>query len=123
MKLRIIAVILLASSIAFAELSSVAKDEISHLFAYLKGSSCEFLRNGSWHSAEDAAGHLNAKYDYFLKRDMISSTEDFIERAATKSSMSGKPYLVRCGGSAPIENAIWLKEELAAYRKSGRNKR
>lgn len=30
--------------------------------------------------------------------------------------MSGKPYLVRCGGKAPVESAKWLAGELQRLR-------
>jgi len=39
-----------------------------------------------------------------------------MERGAATSSMSGKPYLVRCAGKAPVESAQWLKAELRAAR-------
>jgi hypothetical protein len=32
--------------------------------------------------------------------------------------MSGKPYLVRCAGKAPMESAQWLTVELQAIRTS-----
>ena len=93
-----------------------ARQEIAHLIAYLTASGCSFQRNGSWHDAADAAKHIQRKYDYLLKRDLVASSEDFIARAATESSLSGKPYQVRCGGNAPLASAAWLKAELAKYR-------
>ncbi|BBN55541.1 hypothetical protein TRE132_36660 [Pseudomonas chlororaphis subsp. aurantiaca] len=46
---------------------------------------------------------------------MVSSAEDFIELAATKSSMSGKAYEVHCPtGSQPASS--WLKTELQRQR-------
>jgi hypothetical protein len=30
--------------------------------------------------------------------------------------MSGKPYLVRCAGKAPVESAKWLTAELRQVR-------
>lgn len=44
-----------------------------------------------------------------------NSAEDFIERAATQSSFSGRPYLVNCGGNER-PSADWLKEELHLLR-------
>lgn len=102
------------------DLSPVAEREIAHLFKYLKASPCEFNRNGSWYKADRAAAHLYIKYDYFRSRDLITSAEDFIEKAATGSSISGTPYLIRCGNENPIKINTWFKEELARYRKSGR---
>ncbi|WP_229410040.1 DUF5329 domain-containing protein [Massilia timonae] len=93
-----------------------ARQEIAHLIGYLTASGCSFQRNGSWHDAAQAAKHLQRKYDYLLKRDLVASSEDFIARAASESSLSGKPYQVRCGGNAPVASAAWLKGELAKYR-------
>jgi Family of unknown function (DUF5329) len=68
------------------EPSAIATKEISHLFECLNFSTCEFNRNGSWYKADKAAAHLNRKYEYLLRRNLVSSAEDFIERAATESS-------------------------------------
>ena len=100
--------------------SEATKAEIAHLFNHLKSSGCKFNRNGKWHSAEAASEHLQTKYDYLLKRNMIASTEMFIERAAAGSSTSGRPYQVQCAATAPVESAAWFNAELARYRaKSG----
>ena len=48
---------------------------------------------------------------------MVTS-EDFITRAATESSMSHKPYQVRCAGKEAEPSASWLKAELSRYRQS-----
>ena len=42
------------------------------------------------------------KYDYLVAHDLIATTEDFIERAATKSSVRGQPYEVKCGSGAAV---------------------
>ena len=122
-KLRLLAMLTLLSIVpsAFAlEPSSVARDEIEHLLTYLEQSGCEFFRNGEWYGAAKAKDHLNEKYSYLLKKNLIGEAEDFIRLAAAKSSVSGKPYQVRCQGSKPIASEIWLSEELSRYREQGR---
>jgi hypothetical protein len=94
--------------------------EIAHLFEFLKASPCEFNRNGTWYKADTAAAHLHRKYEYFRSRGLITSTENFIEKAATGSSISGTPYLIRCGNEPPVKLNTRLNEETARYRKSGR---
>ncbi len=96
--------------------SESTKSEIDHLFTYLKSSGCKFYRNGKWHTAEAASDHLRTKYDYLLKKNMVTSTEEFLEHGSARSSTSGKPYLVHCAGSAPVESASWFKAELARFR-------
>ena len=60
---------------------------------------------------------VRRKYKYFL--DEISSTEEFIELSATRSTMSSKPYEVHCPGEPPMKSADWLLAELEAFRGDG----
>jgi hypothetical protein len=99
-----------------AELSAPTKAEISHLFSYLENSGCQFNRNGTWYAPSEAVAHIKKKYDYFLKKDVLTTTESFIENAATKSSMSGTPYEVKCEGQAAVQSSIWFNAELKKYR-------
>ena len=99
--------------------SERTKSEIDHLFNYLKLSGCKFYRNGKWHTAEVASDHLQTKYDYLLKKEMITSTEAFLEHGSARSSTSGKPYQVQCAGSAPVESASCFKAELSRFRAKG----
>ena len=109
--------ILLTMSCALAEPPASTKLEIDYLFSELKTSGCEFNRNGTWYSAAEASAHLNKKYDYLKKKNAVSTTEDFIDNAATKSSMSGEPYFVRCKDASRVESAIWFKDTLKKFRK------
>jgi hypothetical protein len=90
--------------------------EINHLLVYLESSGCDFYRNGSWHEPKQARAHLEKKYRYLEKRALIGSTEDFISRGASASSMSGEKYLVRCSDGRPVSSAVWLSAELKRYR-------
>lgn len=90
--------------------------EIGQLFTALEQSGCTFARNGTWYSAAQASEHLQRKYDYLLKKDLVRSTESFIELAATKSSISGKPYQVRCGTTPAVSSQVWFKNQLDALR-------
>lgn len=112
----IAAALSLSSILAQAAPTAAARAEIAHLVGYLNASGCSFNRNGSWHDAGKAAQHLQRKYDYLVKRDLVTSSEDFIARAASESSMTGKPYQVRCGSAAPVDSAAWLKAELVKFR-------
>jgi hypothetical protein len=97
-------------------LPPAARAEVDALLARLQSSGCEFNRNGSWYAGAEAKAHLLKKLDYLEGKDMVASAEQFIERGASASSMSGKPYLVRCAGKAPVESAQWLKAELQQLR-------
>jgi hypothetical protein len=98
------------------ELNSATKQEVEHLFIYLHGSGCEFNRNGTWYNAADAVNHIRKKYDYLVEKAILTSTESFIEKAASESSMSGKPYQVKCADKEAVTSASWFNAELKKYR-------
>ena len=101
-----------------ATAASVADVEIGQLLGYIERSGCAMYRNGSWYSASDARAHLEKKYRYLLDRGLVNTTEDFMDRAATASSMSGEPYQVKCDRGEPISSAEWLTTELQRLRKA-----
>lgn len=95
----------------------VAAREIDALLAALQASPCRFQRNGSWYPAAQAKAHLQRKYDYLRKRDLVASAEQFIERGASRSSSSGKAYRVACPGQPEQDAATWFAQQLAALRR------
>lgn len=99
-----------------APLPPSARAEVDALLTRLQSSGCEFHRNGSWYAGAEARAHLLKKLDYLEGKALVTTAEQFIERGASGSSMSGKPYLVRCAGQAPVESARWLTAELQALR-------
>jgi len=103
----------LSSSVS-ADVPEEQVAEVEHLINYLADSDCRMIRNGKSHSAKDGAKHMRMKYDYF--RNKISSTEEFIEYAGTKSTMSGRLYEVLCIGLEPEFSRDWLLKELNVYR-------
>ena len=118
MKTTILGILLLAiSSLALAEPAASTQAEIAYLFSQLTTSGCEFNRNGTWYSAAEATAHISKKYDYLKQKNLISSTEDFIDKAASKSSMSGTPYLVKCKDTPRVESAKWFRDALIRFRK------
>lgn len=108
------AFLLLTLAGAHADVPPGQEAEVEYLLVYLENSGCNMVRNGKTFSGEEGGNHVRRKYEYF--RDDISSTEEFIELSATKSTMSGKTYQVHCPGEPPIDSADWLLEELEVYR-------
>src|SRR5512141_3118543 len=106
----------LGSAPAQAEIPAATKAEIDHLLAFVGDSGCEFYRNGSWYESKKGAEHLQMKLDWLAGRNVIQAAQDFIDKAATQSSMSTLAYKVRCKGGEPIESAKWLNDELARFR-------
>ncbi len=111
--------LLISSVVLAANPSAVVQSEVAHLFAYIENSGCQFYRNGTWHDAHEARAHIELKYRYLCSKGQPSCTEDVIERAGSASSLSGKPYQVRCGNSEPVLSGDWLRTELQRFRAAG----
>ena len=73
-----------------------------------------FLRNGNEYTAADAAKHMQAKYDYF-KKELVTA-EDFIDRCASRSEMTGQAYKVKLTNGAVRDANEFLNSELRALR-------
>ncbi len=112
----LVILLLTAAATTHAAPDDAARREIAGLIGSLDGSSCRFQRNGSWHDAAEARAHLQRKYDYLLKKDQVDTAEQFIERAASRSSMSGKSYRIACPGQPEQTAAAWFGSRLAAQR-------
>lgn len=115
----LLAALLFVSPAHAAPLSTAAKGEIEALLSRLAASGCQFKRNGTWYTAAEAQAHLQRKLDYLADRGAVASAEQFIERAASKSSMSGQAYRVKCGAEPAVPSSLWLYPELRALRDAG----
>jgi hypothetical protein len=92
-----------------------AAQEIKGLLDFVEHSECQFVRNGDEFPGPRARAHLEKKLDYLEGKNRVNSAEDFIELAATRSSMTGRAYEVRCPEGAQPANT-WLKKELQRQR-------
>ena len=77
-------------------------------------SDCLFVRNGDEHPSAEAAEHLAMKYRRV--RRWIDDADEFIDRIASGSSISGRAYLVRCPGVAEQASRDWLTRALQQHR-------
>lgn len=114
MKVYSSALVLLFSSITNADVPPGSQHEVQHLINFVNNSPCQIVRNGNAHNGPEAIKHIQKKYKYF--KDDIRTTEQFIEYSATKSTMSGKYYLVNCRNKSPVKTIDWLLQELKEYR-------
>ncbi len=69
-----------------------------------------FVRNDTEHTCLEAAEHMRDKWKW--KNREISTARDFIRIAATKSSVSGKPYLIRFKDGREVKCGEYLAGEL-----------
>jgi hypothetical protein len=106
---------LLMAGPVFSSGPSSTQEEISYLLNQIAQSDCQFIRNSKTYSPEQAVEHIINKYKYLKNR--IETTEQFIKYAASRSSITGADYLIRCG-AVTTTSRQWLEEQLDAYRQT-----
>jgi len=87
---------------------------IKYLLVFVENSECTYIRNDKAHTAKAAVNHMKRKYAHFKKE--IKTPEDFIRLSASKSLISGKPYMVKTKAGRMMKSKTWLLEALEAYR-------
>ncbi|MDR0550008.1 MAG: DUF5329 family protein [Deltaproteobacteria bacterium] len=71
-----------------------------------------FIRNGSEYPASRAVRHLRRKLK--SSQDKLRTADEFIDQVASKSSLSGKPYLIRQKDGVKEEAGPYFHKLLAA---------
>jgi hypothetical protein len=104
---------LLVPGLALATPDAGAEREIRQLIDSVSVSGCTFLRNGEAHDPAAAAEHLAMKYG--KARRYLDSTEEFIDKVATRSFLTGSEYRVSCNGRETATGA-WLGQQLKTLR-------
>jgi len=89
-------------------------ESIKFLLDYIAKSDATFIRNGQTHTPQEAVNHIKAKYEHF--KNEIKTPEDFIRLSASKSLLTGQPYLVRTAEGKQIQLDAWLTAALKAHR-------
>jgi hypothetical protein len=90
--------------------------EIAYLIQQVQLPGCRFYRNGTWYDGQRAQAHLRTKYDYLSARGQIHSAEDFIEKVASRSSLSAEVYQIQCAGQPAVPSSQWFRDLLVRYR-------
>ena len=92
----LVALVLSIAGISLSQAADPGREEarIEGLIAHVKNlQDAAFVRNGKDYDAATAAKFLRGKWN--ANRDDIHTAEDFIAKAATKSSTTGKAYMIR----------------------------
>lgn len=93
------------------ELPAAEKTKIEALLTHVGGlSGANFIRNGKDYDSKSAAKFLRGKWE--ANEEKINSAADFIAVAATQSSTSGKPYMIRIAGTSPTPCGQYLTAQL-----------
>jgi len=118
-----IALALAALAAGFLPLAAVAtpdakaQAEIDHLLAFVASSPCRFVRGGVEAGGPEARDHLARKLE--VARPFLSTADQFVDRVASASSLTGEPYRVRCEDRETTSRA-WLADELARARRAAK---
>ena len=101
----------MASRVALAAPPPMEQARIDRLIHHVElQNGLVFIRNGREYSCEQAAKFLRGKMESMGKE--VSTAREFIERIATRSSTSGKPYQIRLANGTLLPAGQYLIDEL-----------
>jgi Family of unknown function (DUF5329) len=97
---------LLASTSTLSE-----TEKIEALLKHIEGlKGATFIRNGTPATATAAANHLRAKWK--SAGHQVKTAAEFIEKIASRSSVSGQPYTIRLADGTETPSGDYLKKQL-----------
>jgi hypothetical protein len=112
--------LLLAAALVPVQARAAAMTEtqkIEALIRHVEGlQDAKFVRNGSAYDAKTAGKFLRRKCE--ANKADIQTAEDFIAKAASISSTSGKPYLIRFQDGTETKSGDYLRAQLKKLEKS-----
>ncbi len=82
-----------------------------------------FVRNGTEYPPEEAVTHLKMKMEramdsWFAPDREEWTAEMFIDKLASESSLSGKPYQIKTNDGQVFNSRDWLYDKLNKYQNS-----
>ena len=87
------------------------KEKIEALITHVEGlKKAVFIRNGKEYDCQSAARFLRQKWK--AQEADVATAEQFIDRIASKSSTTGKPYLIRLPDKEAAPAGDYLRAEL-----------
>lgn len=116
----IFVVFIIASAVPLRADWPVEEEKIDFLLDQIGQVDGYFVRNGNDHSPESAVSHMRMKMDkamnsWFAPDKDKWTAEMFIDKVASKSSMSGKPYKIRFKSGKIVNTGPWLRERLKEF--------
>ncbi|MBU2515816.1 DUF5329 domain-containing protein [bacterium] len=95
----------------------VEKTRIDYLLQEIGKLEGVFVRNGTEHSPAEAVTHLKMKMEramdsWFAPNKEEWTAEMFINRLASESSLSGKPYQIKYRDGRTVNSRDWLYKKL-----------
>lgn len=87
------------------------KERIEGLVSHIENlQGAKFIRNGNGYDSKSAAKFLRAKWQ--AKAKEINTVDDFIDKVASFSATTGKPYVIQFSTGREVKCGEYLKEEL-----------
>ena len=108
---KFICLIVLLPLFVFAQTTYTEQQKINHLIMYVRTlQDATFIRNSSEYKSGDAADHLKMKLN--KAGDKIKTVDDFIDKIASVSSITGEPYKIKFNNGKVFNCELILKIEL-----------
>lgn len=99
---------------AYAQ-DNIEKKKIEFLIASLENlKGAKFIRNGSEYDVRQAMEHLRMKLQ--AAGDRVRTADDFIRLCASRSLMSGKPYMIKLPDGMSMTSEDYFRKKLKEYR-------
>ena len=100
---------------------NLEEKKINYLIKEIEKVKGTFLRNGDEHTPSAAAKHLRMKLKNALSSWFTPSKEKwtadlFIEKVASKSSLSGAAYKIKLDSGEVVTTSSWLKNKLSTFK-------
>ena len=97
---------------------NIEKRKIEFLISSVENSQgAKFIRNGTEHTGKEAAEHLRMKLQSALA---VQTADDFIRLCASKSMITGKPYMIRLSTGKTIKSEEYFREKLKEYNSTAK---
>jgi len=107
-------IVIIAFAVSVGAQDNIEKKKIDFLISsveYLKGA--KFVRNGTEHDGIEAAKHLRMKLEKAGGR--VRTVDDFIKLCASRSYISGEPYIIKFSDGRTIAAEKYLRDKLKEY--------
>jgi len=101
---------ILPALLAAAGRSPVEQGRIDWLLAQIRDSKGVFIRNGAEYDCVKAANYLSEKLHF--KGSRLATAREFIEKIASSSETTGRPYEIRLPGKEAVSLGPWLSKLL-----------
>lgn len=104
------------------EKPTTEKQKIEALIKHVESmKDAKFVRNDKEYDAQTAAKFLRGKWE--ANEADIKTAKDFIEKAASVSSTTGKPYLIRFKDGKEMKSGEYLQTQLKKLSEPSTEKR